>query len=118
MKFTVIFLGAFFYRVYEFFFSFSDPPPIVHRPCLPARYAIKFIPATNLVIPIAPAIMSSAGSPIIIASTDYSVVSSANFVPAAAVSLSSDYSIVSSVNFVPATSVHSSSPSSCIVPTH
>ena len=24
-------LGAFFYRVYEFLFSFSNPPPIVHR---------------------------------------------------------------------------------------
>ena len=32
-------LGAFFYRVYEFLFSFSNPPPIVHRPCVPARYA-------------------------------------------------------------------------------
>ena len=36
-------LGAFFYRIYEFLFSFSDPPPIVHRPCVPARYAIRFI---------------------------------------------------------------------------
>ena len=69
-------LGAFFYRVYEFLFSFSNPPPIVHRPCVPARYAIKFVPATNLVIsPIAPVITSSAAS---VASTDYSVVSSVN----------------------------------------
>src|SRR5258706_8313252 len=31
-------LGSFFYRVYEFLFTFSNPPPIVHRPQVPARY--------------------------------------------------------------------------------
>ena len=126
-------LGAFFYRVYEFLFSFSNPPPIVHRPCLPARYTIKFVPATNSVISpvitastnsvISPVIISSAASPVIVASTDYSVVSSVNFVPAAAVPSSpssTDHSVVSSVNFVPAAAISSSSSSSstCIVPTH
>ena len=116
-------LGAFFYRVYEFLFSFSNPPPIVHRPCVPARYAIKFVPATNSVISISPVIISSVASPITVASTDYSVVSSVNFVPAVPSSSSSPSSypcIVSSVNFVPADAVPSSSASSstCIVPTH
>ena len=38
-------LGAFFYRVYEFLFSFSNPPPIIHRPSVPdpARYVINFV---------------------------------------------------------------------------
>ena len=40
-------LGAFFYRIYEFLFSFSNPPSIVHRPRVPARYTIKFIPALS-----------------------------------------------------------------------
>ena len=41
-------LGAFFYRIYEFLSTFSDPPPVVHRPHVPARYAIKFVPASGL----------------------------------------------------------------------
>ena len=38
------YLGAFFYRIYEFLYTFSDPPPVIHRPHVPERYAIKFVP--------------------------------------------------------------------------
>ena len=49
-------LGAFFYQVYEFLFSFSNPPPIIHRPFVPERYAIYFVPAFSSVaaLPIRP----------------------------------------------------------------
>ena len=36
------------YRIYEFLFSFSNPPTILHRPCVPARYAIRFVPASYI----------------------------------------------------------------------
>ena len=91
-------LGAFFYRIYEFLFSFPNPPPIIHRPLVPARYAIKFVPSRSDVSnyadvssfapavvvssPVGPVadVQSSATS--VISSTDCSVVPSANFVPA------------------------------------
>ena len=38
-------LGAFFYLVYEFLYAFSNPPPVIHSPFVPARYAIKFVAA-------------------------------------------------------------------------
>ena len=88
-------LGAYFYRVYEFLFSFSNPPPIVHKPHVPARYAINFVPAAAAIpvtnLSVNRSVFSSATS------TDYSVVSSVNFVNSA----------VSVANVVPA-------PSSCI----
>ena len=37
----------FFYRVYEFLFSFSNPPPIIYRPFVLARYAINFVRAST-----------------------------------------------------------------------
>ena len=77
-------LGAFFYCVYEFLFSFSNPPPIVHRPCVLARYAIRFVPAASspvdvvsCEVPVSPVVAS--------VSSSFSVVSSANFVIAVAV---------------------------------
>ena len=30
-----------------FFFSFSNPPPIIHRPLVPARYTINFVRAST-----------------------------------------------------------------------
>ena len=38
-------LGAFFYRIYEFLFMFSNPPEVIHRLHVPEGYTIKFIPA-------------------------------------------------------------------------
>ena len=79
-------LGAFFYRVYEFFFSFSNPPPIIHRPSVPARYVINFVPATNAFSSSPSTVVTSASSPVVtddfvsVASTAYSVVSSVVFV--------------------------------------
>ena len=82
-------LGAFFFRIYEFLFTFSDPPLVVHRPHVPARYAIKFVPASDLShvpvndsddsddIPSYDVISSTTFSS---SSTAYSVISSANFV--------------------------------------
>ena len=76
--------------MYEFLFSFSNPPPIVHSPCVPARYVINFVPASSVISvssapvsivsspvvgPVSPVILSSA-----VTSSSYSVVSSANFV--------------------------------------
>ena len=81
-------LGAFFYRVYDFFFSFSNPPPIIHRPCVPARYAIKFVPAS------CPSVVTRADSVII----DHSVVPPVS--PVIVSSVSSSFSVVSSANFV------------------
>ena len=31
-------LGVFFYRIYEFLFSFSNPAPVIHNPSVPAGY--------------------------------------------------------------------------------
>ena len=58
-------LGAFFYRIYEFLFSFADPPPGIHRPVVPDRYAIKFFPAVS----VTPPVVSSGYAA---SSTDYS----------------------------------------------
>ena len=38
-------MGAFFFRIYEFLFTLSNPPPVTHRAHVPERYTIKFIPA-------------------------------------------------------------------------
>ena len=62
-------LGAFFYRIYEFIFTFSNPPPVVHRPHVPERYAIRFVPAAAVPAFSLPVL----SSPV---STDYSVISS------------------------------------------
>ena len=82
-------LGGFFFRIYEFLFTFPNPPPVVHRPHVPERYTIKFVPAQS-VNPVSrlasPVISSPAASAISFVSavspavSDYSVVSSANFV--------------------------------------
>ena len=116
-------MGAFFYRVYEFLFTFSNPPPVVHRPHIPERYAVRFVPATGV-----PSQLSSPDDPVPVfvpaelpsryainflaantvsadsvyasaspALTDFSVVSSANFVVNAPPV--TDYSVISSVNF-------------------
>ena len=82
-------LGAFFYRIYEFLFTFIDPPPVVHRPHIPERYAIRFVPAAGV-----PPVTAFSASPS--TSTDFSFVSSANFV----VPVVTGYSVVSSVNLV------------------
>ena len=72
-------LGAFFYRVYEFLFSFANSPPIIHRPLVPARYAVNFVPAVTAMpaFPFTSTVLSPSSSSV---STDYSVVSSVNFV--------------------------------------
>ena len=40
-------MGAFFFRIYEFLFTLSNPPPVIHRPRVPERYTIKFVPAAS-----------------------------------------------------------------------
>ena len=94
-------LGAFFYRVYEFLFSFANPPPVIHRPLVPARYAINFVPAAAAkpVFPFTSNPSSSSSS----ASTDYSVVSSVNFVHPSAVT-----NFLGANTFVPASTFISS----------
>ena len=116
-------LGAFFFRIYEFLFTFSNPPPVIHRPHVPERYTVKFVPAVVSAISVSPvmsprvvvpaelparyaidfvpavgsvlASTSVSAPPVSASSSDYSVVSSANFVLP-----SPDYSVVSSANFV------------------
>ena len=68
-----------FFIAYTNFFSLSQIHPLLYisRPHVPARYAIKFVPASDS-SPVDNAVICSAVSP----STVYSVVSSANFVPA------------------------------------
>ena len=78
-------LGAFFFRIYEFLFTFSNPPPVIHRPHVPERYTIKFVPAVGLisVSPVmSPHAFVSAFDSVapVISSSEFSVVSSANFV--------------------------------------
>ena len=96
-------LGAFFYRVYEFLFTFPNPPPVIHRPHIPERYAIRFVPATGVPVLPQPVFVPAelppfvAANPVSPALTDFSVVSSANFVVNA--SPVTDYSVISSVNF-------------------
>ena len=84
-------LGAFFYRIYEFLFALSNPPLVVHRPHVPERYAIRFVPAAAL-----PAVGSPALSPLSLPAVSLPVLDS--FVPA---ELPARYAI----NFVPASSV-------------
>ena len=111
-------LGAFFYRIYEFLFTFSDPPPVIHRPHVPVRYAIKIVLAAA--VSITPPVLSSVISPSIvpvIVSTDYSVVSSINFVPVAS-AVPTAYSVVSSANSVPAVTDGSLIPSSSCIGTN
>ena len=70
-------LGAYFFRIYEFLYTFSNPPlanvPFVPAE-LPARYAIAFVSAN---VPVPASVPVSVPS-----SDDFSVVSSANFIPA------------------------------------
>ena len=64
----------------------ANPTPVIHRQHVPARYAIKFVPASGLspVIPVDASGVSvdSVDDAISTSATDFSVVSSANFVPA------------------------------------
>ena len=87
-------LGAFFYRIYEFFFTFSNPPPVIHRPHVPERYAIKFVPA-------------AAGSALPPAFSTVSPVSTYASLPVLSSPVSTDYSVISSANFVCVTSASS-----------
>ena len=90
-------LGAFFFRIYEFLFTFSDPPPVVHRPHVPARYAIKFVPASDLShVPVNDSDVSDVISTDVISSTDPAIFSAFS-------SSLTAYSVISSANFVPAT---------------
>ena len=96
-------LGAFFYRVYEFLFSFTNQPPVIHRPFVPARYVINFVPAVTamLAFPFTSALLSPSSS------TDYSVVSSVNFVRPS----SPDHSVASSAPVISTSSIYSVVPS-------
>ena len=52
--------GVFFYRIYEFLFSFSNPSPVIHNPSVPARYVIKFVrPSSVISRPVSPVIVHS-----------------------------------------------------------
>ena len=42
-------LGVFFYRIYVFLFSFSNPSPVIHNLSVPARYAIKFVRPSSVI---------------------------------------------------------------------
>ena len=86
-------LGAFFYRIYEFLFTLDNPPPVIHRPHLPERYAIRFVPAaggpvsSHDPVNVNPVINFASVPPVAVVassvvSSGYSVVSSANFVVA------------------------------------
>ena len=75
-------LGASFYRVYEFLLSFSNPPPIVHRPFVPSRCAINLVRPSTIIA--STVVVSSPVVPSSVSSTDYAVVSSVNFVLASA----------------------------------
>ena len=88
-------LGASFFRIYEFPFSFSNPPPVVHRPVVPDRYAIKFVAASDIPsFPRASSVVPSLVTP----TTNFPAV-----VPYVAPAVSPiDYSVISSINFVPA----------------
>ena len=66
-------LGAFFFRIYEFLFILPNMSPRAFVPAeLPARYAIAFVPAVSALDSVLP--------PAAVSSSDYSIVSSANFV--------------------------------------
>ena len=90
-------LERFFCHLYEFHNPVPNAPVFVPAE-LPPRYAIEFVPAAPaVVVPVFP--IGSAPS------TDYSVISSVNFVvPSVTVPVSSlpasPYSVVSSANFV------------------
>ena len=78
-------LGAFFYRIYESLFFFSNPPPN-YTYLVPARYAIKFVRpsfavSVNTARSAAASAVSNFDRPPSAVSTDYSVISSVNFVP-------------------------------------
>ena len=105
-------LETFFCRVHEF----HNPVPVapVFIPAeLPPRYAINFVPAAPSVIPF-PLSANFVVSPSHVSSTDYSVISSANFVVSPHVP-SSDCSVISSANFVVSDPI--SSPSSTCIET-
>ena len=83
-------LELFFSKIYEF----HNPVPVTNSPffvlaALPPRLAINFVPAAPAA-PAVPVIVSSPVSPISAvnafpaSATDYSVISSANFVPGSA----------------------------------
>ena len=85
-------LANFFYAIHQLFVP-SVPANVFVPAELPTRYAIEFVPAVAVVTP--PVTSSS----VVYSATDYSAVSA----PAIASSASSsDYSVVSSVNFIPA----------------
>ena len=91
-------LESFFYKIYDF----HNPAPVFHNPVpvfvpveLPPRYVINFVLAVSAPAPVitSPVIVSSASviapaspvivspTPVIVSPSDYSVVSSVNFIP-------------------------------------
>ena len=90
----------------------TGTPPIVHRPTVPNRYTIKFIPASSYIPKSAYSILSPVFDEAFVVSSaiDYSVAFSVNFVvtnpaiipPTSTIASSSGYSVVSPVNFIPA----------------
>ena len=68
-------LGSFFYKLYDFLNPVSSNAPVFVPAELPPRFAINFVPAMPPVVP-----MSFSAPPVIASSSDYSVVSSANFI--------------------------------------
>ena len=77
-------LANFFYAIHDFFVPTAVPNVFVPAELpaeLPARYAIDFVPAAVAITPVI--------SPPIATSTDYSVVSSVNFVVPSPVIVSS-----------------------------
>ena len=81
-------------RFFSSIYAFHNPVPAsvsaVFVPAeLPPRYAIDFVPALPVLTSV------PAPAPNSVSSTDYSVISSANFT----IPISTDYSVVSSLNF-------------------
>ena len=110
-------LGAFFYRIYEFLFTLDNPPPVIHKPQLPERYTIRFVPATGAA---AHQFLNAGTVPTVSvnSSPGFSIVSSANFVVNAlpgssGVNAFSHFSAISHVSFPTTTPAFSPS---CIEP--
>ena len=99
-------LERFFCHLYEFHIPVPSAPVFVPAE-LPPRYAIEFVPATN--VPVFP---TSTDYSVISSVNDFSAISSANFVVSSHAP-STDYSVISSVNFVVPDPISSSS-STCI----
>ena len=95
-------MGAFFFRIYEFLLTFSNPSPVIHRPRVPERYTIKFVPtASTPASSVSPVMSSGAVFVPVELPPRYAI----KFVPAVNASVSADVSDASPVHFAVSSSV-------------